>query len=66
MIIEQFVRIVAEQKEELFIEDYSIFCSRPEEMQLSLTTILLRNAQIKFSDLSNNVILCNFRAWVLL
>lgn len=44
MTIEQFVRIVAEQKEELFSEDYSRFCSRPEEMQLSLTTILLRNA----------------------
>ena len=62
MTIEQFVRIVAEQKEELFSEDYSRFCSRPEEMQLSLTTILLRNAQIKFSNLSDNFILCNFRA----
>lgn len=40
MTIEQFVRIVAEQKEELFSEDYSRFCSRPEEMQLSLTSNL--------------------------
>ena len=40
MTIEQFVCIVAEQKEELFSEDYSRFCSRPEEMQLSLTSNL--------------------------
>lgn len=40
MTVEQFVRIIAEQKEELFSEDYSRFCSRPEEMQLSLTSNL--------------------------
>lgn len=40
MKIEQLVRIVAEQKEELFNEDYSHFCSRPEEKQLSLTSNL--------------------------
>lgn len=40
MTIEQFVRIVAEQKEELFSENFSRFCSRPEEMQFSLTSNL--------------------------
>lgn len=40
MTIEQFVRIVAEQKEELFSENYSQFCSRTEESQLSLTSNL--------------------------
>lgn len=40
MTIEQFVRIVAEQKEELFSENYSRFCSRTEESQLSLTSNL--------------------------
>lgn len=40
MTTEQYVRIVAEQKDELFSEDHSRFCSRPEEMQLSLTSNL--------------------------
>ena len=40
MTIEQFVRIVAEQKEDIFSENFSRFCSRPEDSQLSLTSNL--------------------------